>query len=106
MKKHIYRNVITFQKTEDNINYTDIFTCHAYINGLYGNEFFIANAGNDSALTMEIECRYTPELMIISTIHRAVDGAGNIYEILSPADDIQLQHKIIKFRVRRILPHE
>lgn len=101
MKKHVPRNIITFQKTEDSVNYTDVYTCHAYINGLFGNEFFLANAGFDSAMTVEIECRYCPELMIISTTHRAVDGAGNIYEILSPADDIQLAHKTIKFRARR-----
>lgn len=106
MKKHVYRNIITFQKTEDGINYSDIFTCHAYINGLFGNEFFIANAGNDSALTMEIECRYCPELMIISTTHRAVDGSGNIYEIISPPDDIQLKHQTIKFRCRKVRLNE
>lgn len=106
VKKHIPRNIITFQKTEDNVNYTDVYICHAYINGLYGNEFFLANAGFDSGLTVEIECRYCPELMIISTTHRAVDGAGNIYEILSPADDIQNMHKTIKFRARRVMPHE
>lgn len=106
MKKHVMRNIITFQSTEDNVTYTDILTCHAYINGLYGSEFFLANAGFDSGLTVEIECRYCPELMIISTTHRAVDGAGNIYEILSPADDIQNMHKTIKFRARRVMPHE
>lgn len=106
MKKHVMRNIITFQSTEDNVNYTDVYTCHAYINGLYGNEFFLANAGFDSALTVEIECRYCPELMIISTTHRAVDDEGNIYEILSPADDIQHAHKTIKFRCRKVMPHE
>ena len=106
VKKHVPRNIITFQRTEDNVNYTDVYTCHAYINGLYGNEFFLANAGNDSALTVEIECRYCPELMIISTTHRAVDGEGNIYEIISPADDIQLAHKTIKFRCRKVKLNE
>lgn len=106
VKKHVPRNIITFQKTADNVNYTDVYTCHAYINGLYGNEFFLANAGNDSALTVEIECRYCPELMIISTTHRAVDGEGNIYEIISPADDIQLKHQTIKFRARKVKLNE
>ena len=106
MKKHVPRNIITFQKTDDDINYTDVYTCHAYINGLFGNEFFLANAGHDSTLTVEIECRYCPELMIISTTHRAVDGEGNIYEIISPADDIQLKHQTIKFRARKVKLNE
>ena len=106
MKKHVYRNIITFQRTDDNVNYSDVYTCHAYINGLYGDEFFLANAGNDSAMTVEIECRYCLELMIISTTHRAIDGAGNIYEIISPPDDIQLAHKTIKFRAKKAMPLE
>ena len=106
MNKHIMRNIVTFQKTENNVDYVDYFTCHAYINGLSGQEFFIANAGFDNTLTVNIECRYCPELMIISTTFRIVDENGNIYEILSPADDIQLQHKTIKFRAKRYLQHE
>jgi len=106
MNRHVMRNIVTFQKTENNVDYADYFTCHAYINGLSGQEFFIANAGFDNALTVNIECRYCPELMIISTQYRAVDESGNVYEILSPADDIQLKHKIIKFRAKRLLQHE
>lgn len=101
MARHVMRNIVTFQKTDDNVNYFDYYRCHAYINGLSGQEFFIANAGFDNNLTVEIECRYCPELMIISTLFRIVDESGNIYEIISPADDIQLRHKIIKFRARR-----
>ena len=106
MTRHVMRNIVTFQKTEDNINYVDYYRCHAYINGLSGNEFFIANAGYESNLAVDIECRYCPELMIISTMYRVVDENGNVYEIISPADDIQLRHKIIKFRARRYLSHE
>ena len=106
MSRHVMRNIVTFQKTEDNINYVDYYRCHAYINGLSGNELFIANAGFDSELTVNIECRYCPELMIVSTLFRIIDDNGVVYEIISPADDIQLRHKIIKFRARRYLAHE
>lgn len=104
MSRHIMRNIVTFQKTDDNVNYTDYFRCHAYINGLSGNELFIANAGFDSSLIVNIECRYCPELMIVSTLFRIVDENGVVYEIISPADDIQLRHNTIKFRAKRILP--
>ena len=106
MTRHVMRNIVTFQKTEDNINYVDYYRCHAYINGLSGNELFIANAGFDSELTVNIECRYCPELMIVSTLFRIIDDNGVVYEIISPADDIQLRHKIIKFRCKRCLPHD
>lgn len=103
MKKHIQRNFITFQRTSDNVTWEDFYSCHAYINGLSGNEFFIANAGFDSALTVEIECRYCPQLMkIIPTTFRAICGSGTVYELISPADDIQLEHRTVKFRARRI----
>lgn len=63
----------------------------------------MANAGYDSALTVEIECRYCPELMkIIPSMYRAVDGNGIIYELISPADDIRQLHNTVKFRGKRI----
>ncbi len=102
-KKHSKRQFVFFQKTEDNLTWQDYFSCHAYINGLSGTEFFIANAGYDSALTVEIECRYCPELMnVIPSTYRIIDGIGTVYELISPADDIKELHKTIKFRGRRI----
>ncbi len=101
--KHSKRQFVIFQKTEDNLAWREYFSCHAYINGLSGTEFFIANAGYDSALTVEIECRYCPELMcVIPSTYRIIDEHGTIYELISPADDIQLSHKTIKFRGKRI----
>lgn len=102
-KNHSKRQYVTFQKTGDNMNWQDFFSCHAYINGLSGTEFFMANAGYDSSLTVEIECRYCPELMqVIPSAYRIVDEHKTVYELISPADDIQLMHKTVKFRGKRI----
>lgn len=94
---------ITFQRTiDDGETWENILSCSAYINGLSGNEFFIANAGSDSALVVEISCRYQPALMeVIPTEHRAVEGK-HIYDLLSPADDKGAEHKEIIFRARRL----
>lgn len=106
MKKHSMRQYITFLKTADNVGWQEYFSCHAYINGLSGTEFFLANAadaGYDSSLTVEIECRYCPELMkVIPSTYKIIDEHGTEYDIISPADDIQLMHKTIKFRGKRI----
>ena len=98
----VRRDKITFQYTTDNVNWTDYKTCHAYINGLSGNEFFVGNAGFDNALTVTIDCRYDPALMVIPTTYRAVDHNGRVYELVSPADDVKSEHKSIKFRARRV----
>lgn len=98
-----YRKLITFQKTNDNITYTDIFTCHAYINGLSGDEFFIANAGYEASLMVEIITRYCTELKgVIPMTYRIAAETGEIYELVSPADDIGGKHKQLKFRAKRI----
>lgn len=102
--QHVMRHLLTFQFTKDNVNWEDYAEAHAYINGLSGTEFFIANAGYDSSLMVNIECRYDPMLMrIIPNMFRAVDIQGTIYELVSPPDDVQLRHKTIKFRAKRVL---
>lgn len=102
-KNHSKRQFVTFQKTVDNVSWQNFFSCHAYINGLSGTEFFMANAGYDSSLTVEIECRYCPELMqVVPSTYRIVDEHKTVYELISPADDIQLMHKTVKFRGKRI----
>lgn len=97
------KQLITFQYSEDGINWQDKFQRHAYINGLSGTEFFIANAGYDASLTVTISCRYDRMLMqVIPTNYRAVSADGTIYELISPADDLQYKHREIKFRAKRV----
>lgn len=103
MKNRSMRQYITFQQTNDGMTWEDYYSCHAYINGLSGQEFFIANAGYDSSLAVNIECRYCPLLMaVIPSTFRIIDHSGAVYELISPADDIKLEHKTIKFRGKRV----
>lgn len=101
-----YRSVITFRKNTDDpgkpSEWENFITVSGYINGVSGNEFFIANAGDMAALTVNIECRYQPALMkIIPMMYRAVSN-NVIYELISPADDICGRHETVRFRAKRI----
>ena len=105
MKQGLMRQKVTFQRTyDDRETWTDELTCSAYINGVSGNDFFIANAGYVGALVVTITCRYQQALMAINpTVCRCKDRNGDIYELLSPADDRQTQHREIIFRARRVM---
>ena len=105
MKPELMRNRVTFQRTDDDRkSYTDVLSCRAYINGVSGDEFFIANGGDVGALTVTISCRYQSALMAIDpTVCRAADEKGNVYELLSPADDKMGKHTEIIFRARRFM---
>ena len=97
--------VICFQRSVNDV-WEDHLTCRGYINCLSGNEFFIANAGYEAALTVTIQCRYQPALMHITPMqYRAVSG-GVVYELISPADDVGSRHSEIKFRAKRIYTEE
>lgn len=98
------RDTVTFQKTEDEgITWSDVLTCRAYINGVSGNEFFIANAGAVGSLVVTITCRYQLMLLKINpTVCRVIDQNAQEYELLSPADDKAGTHKEVIFRARRV----
>lgn len=104
MKAGRLNEEVTFQQVRsDGLTWMDLFTRRAYINGVSGNEFFIANAGYEAALTVTITLRYDPVLLgVVPQTCRAVDHNGIIYELLSPADDKEMRHKEIIFRARRI----
>lgn len=103
MRSGAYNSIATFQVTNDKVTWNDCYSCRAYINGASGRDFFIANAGFDCSLAVEISCRYDKALMsVIPTTHRVVDHEGNIYELISPADDIKAEHKEIKFRAKKV----
>ncbi len=81
MRAGMLKDTVTFQKY-DGAEWTDHLTCHAYINGVSGNEFFIANAGDTAALTVTVTVRYTPDIMRITPMeYRAVCG-GIVYELM------------------------
>ena len=77
MKNRSMRQYITFQQTKNGLTWEDYYSCHAY--------------------------RYCPQLMgIIPSTFRIVDHSGTVYELISPADDIMLEHKTVKFRGKRV----
>lgn len=99
------RQMVTFQKNI-NDNWVGFLTVHGHINGVSGNEFFIANAGYEAALTVTIECRFQPALMRVTPMeYRAVSG-GIVYELISPGDDVEFMHRLVKFRAKRIYTQE
>lgn len=104
MKTGTLRDTVTFCRTADEgRTYTDILTCRAYINGVSGSEFFIANAGYVGSLVVTVTCRYQPALMQINpTVCILRDQRGQTYELLSPADDKQGMHREVIFRARRL----
>lgn len=108
MRPELMRDTVTFKRSADQgQTYTDILTCRAYINGVSGDEFFIANAGFAGGLTVTVTCRWQPGLMAINpTNSKIVDGRGNEYELLSPADDKQGKHVEVIFRARRVMLDE
>lgn len=99
------RDTVTFCYTDDEgITYKDHISCRAYINGVSGNEFFIANAGSVGSLVVTVTCRYQPALMAINpTVYKLRDQNGLEYELLSPADDKMGRHREVIFRARRIM---
>lgn len=95
------KETITFQFSDDQITWTDYLTTHAYINGVSGKEYYLANAGDEGVLTVNVECRYQSKLMKITPMQYRIVHNGNVYNLLSPADDVQMRHKTVKFRARR-----
>lgn len=109
------KEIITFQRTDDGENYTDHYTCHAYINGMTsseyfqtksGGEFYMDYAGTEGQVTTTIVCRYQKAIANINPMQyriKHVVGDDEIYyQLLTPPDDVQLKHERIKFRARRI----
>ena len=96
------KEIITFERTDGNDEWEPFLTTHAYINGVSGNEFFIANAGNEGSLTVTVTCRFQLKLMRVTPMQYRIKHGDIYYEIISPGDDVQLKHRHIKFRARRI----
>lgn len=106
---------IVFQRTEDGLTYTDYYATHAYMNGMTaseyyqsktGGEFYMDYAGTEGQWVTTVTCRYQKALAHITPqqyrIKHTVGDEVFYYEILAPADDVQLKHQRIKFRARLI----
>lgn len=97
------KEVVTFQRrgNDEGDSWVDYITTRAYINGVSGKEFFIANEGHEGAMTYTVLCRYRPELMNVTPMQYRIKHGSLYYDIISPGDDIQMKHEQVKFRVRR-----
>ena len=49
MKIADMKETITFERTDGNDEWEPFLKTHAYINAVSGNEFFIANGGNEGS---------------------------------------------------------
>ena len=98
----MYRSRVTFQRADSSGEWKDYITVSCYINGMSGDEFYIANAGYEASLAVNIFCRYQPALMRITPMQYRAVSNGIIYELTSPADDIMYSHREIKFRGVRV----
>lgn len=92
---------ITFEVMDENEEWH--FYCKAYasITGLRNSEYWVNYAGGNADEYVNIKVRYKKKLMdIVPQTARVVHG-GNIYELISPPDDVLFTHTEIKFRARR-----
>lgn len=92
---------ITFEVMDNNEEWQ--FYCKAYakITGLRNSEYWVNFAGGNADEYVNISVRYKKKLMdIVPQTARVVHG-GNIYELISPPDDVLFVHTEIKFRARR-----
>ena len=92
---------ITFERTEGGDVWETYITVHAYINGISGTDYFLANAGGEASLVVTVDCRYHKSLLCIVPMLYRIRQGDIIYDLESPADDIQMQHEMIRFRARR-----
>lgn len=96
------KETITFERTDGNDEWEPFLTTHAYINAVSGNEFFIANAGNEGSLVVTVTCRFQLKLMRVTPMQYRIRHGDIFYELISPGDDVKLKHRFVKFRARRI----
>lgn len=92
---------ITFQQQNDNGEWTDVLTAYAKITGLSNSQFYEQYAGGNADEVITVSVRYKAALMeLIPQITRIVHG-GNIYDVISPPDNVLFTNVEIKFRARR-----
>lgn len=93
---------ITFQRLDDKTEeWTNVCTVYAKITGLRNSEYWLSYIGGNADEALNVSVRYKKELAkLIPQTSRIIHG-GNIYDIISPPDDVLFKHTEIKFRVRR-----
>ena len=96
-----FKEKITFERTEGGDVWEPYITVHAYINGVSGTDYFLANAGGEASLTVTVDCRYQLALMRVVPMQYRIRQGDIIYDIQSPGDDIQMRHETVRFRARR-----
>ena len=99
-------DLLTFQRMDDSGEWKDYINVFGYINGVNGNEFFMANAGYETSLTVNISCRYQLALMRVTPMQYRIVSRGIVYELISPGDDVRFRHEEIIFRAKRIYREE
>lgn len=93
---------ITFQQQQsDTGEWVDILTTYAEIIGLSNSQFYEQYAGGNADEVVTVSVRYKPILMdLIPQTTRIIHGA-NVYDVISPPDDVLFKKSEIKFRARR-----
>lgn len=92
---------ITFQQQNDNGEWADVLTTYAKITGLSNSQFYEQYAGGNADEVITVSVRYKAALMeLIPQTTRIVHG-GNIYDVISPPDNVLFTNVEIKFRARR-----
>lgn len=95
------RDLVTFQEQEESGEWKDTAKARAYITGLKNSEYWEQYAGGNADQNLTVSVRYKPCLMALIPQTSRLIFDGNIYDIISPPDDVLLRHAEIKFRVRR-----
>lgn len=93
---------ITFQRqNEVTHDWEDVITVYAYISGLRSSEYWVNYLGGNAEEVLNVSVRYDKRIAeLIPQTSRIVHGK-NIYDIISPPDDVLFKHTEIKLRVRR-----
>lgn len=92
---------ITFQQQNDNGEWVDVLTTYAKITGLSNSQFYEQYAGGNADEVITVSVRYKAALMeLIPQTTRIVHGS-NVYDVISPPDNVLFTNVEIKFRARR-----
>ena len=92
---------ITFQQQSDIGEWSNVLTVYAQITGLSNSEFYVQYAGGNADEVVTVYVRYNSALMTsIPQTTRIIHGV-NIYDVISPPDNVLFKNIEIKFRARR-----
>lgn len=92
---------IIFEILDDNEEWKKYCSAYAKITGLRNSEYWVNFAGGNADEYINISVRYKKKLMDIIPQRARILHGNNIYELISPPDDVLFTHREIKFRARR-----